>query len=256
VVAVWSSSNNQLRFSHFDPAVPGTPLFSDARPLLDLAGQPIATNGAPPTLAFWGTDDGTSTTNETWMVAPDPGSFIRIYRYVPGQDRWEDRTAAVFPSRPTGTVHQRMGFAFRPLTDGNGQVIDPRRGEFNLAYGEEIAGQIGSLWVSDVVDGARPPGTHLRFPMSTAGRFGHPWYTIATTSGGGIDLYTDPQFPHMKALLLAGDDQTLRFLPHPDGIFDADWADGSDFQVMERGICLGLRGGDAAFCGPRNSFGY
>ena len=34
----------------------------------------------------------------------------------------------------------------------------------------------------------------------------------------------------------------LQFLPWADGVFDAANTQGSDFEVMERGICLGIRG--------------
>jgi hypothetical protein len=39
-------------------------------------------------------------------------------------------------------------------------------------------------------------------------------------------------------------------------VFDLDFQAGSDFQVMERGICLRLHDGDTDFCGPPNAFGY
>ena len=70
-----------------------------------------------------------------------------------------------------------------------------------------------------------------------------------------MDFFADPQFPYAKAALLDAGGE-VRFLPHADGIFDLDFRSGSDFQIMERGICLGLHRGDTTRCGPSNAFGY
>jgi hypothetical protein len=48
----------------------------------------------------------------------------------------------------------------------------------------------------------------------------------------------------------------ISFLAYADGIFDLEFKAGSDFQVMEYGICLKLRERDTQFCGPPNAFGY
>jgi hypothetical protein len=169
------------------------------------------------------------------MVLADASSHLRLYHHEANLDRWRDMTQAVFPVAPTGTVAQRVGFVYHALTAGDGSILHPLKGEFMLPY-------------------ARPPDTSLRFPLSTAGGFGHFWYG-AVTRQDGMDFFADPQFPYAKAALLDAGGE-VRFLPHADGIFDLDFRSGSDFQIMERGICLGLHRGDTTRCGPSNAFGY
>jgi hypothetical protein len=256
LVAMWPNSlTYQLEAAHVDLANSPTTFLRRASQQ-DGAGNPILTNGGPVTLAFWGRDDGsTAAANQTWMALADSSSLIRIYRYDLTATRWRDMTASVFPVRPTGEVDQRMGFAYRPLHDGGGQLLNPLKGEFMLAYGARNEGGTGSVWISDVVDPARPPDQHLRFPRSLAGRLGHPWYGVALENEGGVDLFSAPSFPFLKGAVVRSD-RRISFLAYADGIFDLEFKTGSDFQVMERGICFRLHDRNTEFCGPPNAFGY
>jgi hypothetical protein len=194
--------------------------------------------------------------NQTWLALADSQSLIRIYRYDPMTARWRDATTAVFPDqRPGGLVSQRVGFAFHPLLDGDGQPLDPLKGEFTLAYGAGDGGGVASIWISDVIDATRPPDQDLRFRTDLAGRFGHPWYGVALSNQAGFDFYADRGFPFLKGAVVRPD-RRIGFLAYADGVFDLDFRSGSDFQAMERGICLRLRDRDDQFCGPPNRFGY
>lgn len=256
LVALWpNSQTSRLEGAHIDLANLPTAFLRRAAQQ-DGSGNPILTNGAPVTLAFWGRDEGRNVANnQTWLALADSASLISIYRYDPATTRWRDMTASVFPIRPSGEVDVRMGFAYRPLVDGKGKPLDPLKGEFTLAYGARTEGGVGSIWISDVVDPARPPDQALRFPFSLAGRIGHPWYGVDLGYRGGVDFFSDPGFPYLKGAI-ARPDGRISFLAYADGIFDLDFRTGSDFQVMERGICLRLRDRDEPFCGPPNVFGY
>jgi hypothetical protein len=256
LVALWPNSQTyRLEGAHVDLARTPTALLRRAAQQ-DGSGGPIVTNGAPVTLAFWGRDDGRSVaTNQTWLALADSASRISIYRYDPAATRWRDMTASVFPVRPSGEVDVRIGFAYRPLVDADGKPLDPLKGEFTLAYGARNEGGVGSIWISDVVEPTRPPDQALSFPQSLAGRVGHPWYGVDLGYRGGVDLFSDPGLPYLKGAI-ARPDGRISFLAYADGVFDRAFRTGSDFQVMERGICLRLHDRDDQFCGPPNVFGY
>lgn len=246
--AIWpDTATKELRAAHVDLLNQPFGFTSRATPQ-DSSGNPLVTNGAPVTLTFWGEDRaGSPTVNQSWMALADSASRIRIYYYDAAIKQWHDRTNAVFPTRPTGEVEQRMGFAFRPLLDANGRTLHPLKGEFTLIYGARNEGGVGTIWISDVVDQARPPQQALTFPRSLAGRFGHAWYGIATQNQGGFDLFASPTFPFLKGAAVISD-RRIAFLAYADGTFDLTFRTGSDFAVMERGICNGLHDGNGSVC--------
>jgi hypothetical protein len=61
---------------------------------------------------------------------------------------------------------------------------------------------------------------------------------------------------HLQALLVqrAGGALRLDYLPYADGEVDVNLDSGNDFQVMERGTCLGLR--SEAECGDASTAAY
>jgi hypothetical protein len=71
--------------------------------------------------------------------------------------------------------------------------------------------------------------------------------------GAGLALYADAGLPSLKVLaLLRGRDKTrLVFLPFADGASAIELGTGDDFEVMERGICVGLHGQDR--CGDAST---
>jgi hypothetical protein len=111
LVAVWPNhQTRRLEAAHVDLANSPTTFTRRAEPQ-DSLGAPIATNGGPATLTFWGRDDGGAVgVNQTWMALPGADSLIRIYRYDPATTRWQDATSSVFPDRPTGQVKQQIAF--------------------------------------------------------------------------------------------------------------------------------------------------
>ena len=255
VTAVWPmAGSNKLMTAVFDPRHGVT--FSNIAPLQDVHGQTLISNGARPTLAHWGADTGVFSQKEaTFMVFPaESDSKVVLYAYDPAKDAWRDLTSQAFPVRPSGLIEQPIGFGWRPLVAADGSVLDPLKGEFFLTYGAVNEGGVGSTWFSQVVDRNRPPFSSLVFSRNNAGRFGHPWYGVQN-QGGGMDYYTDPDFPYVKALFVNGN-REITFLPHPDGIFDREFRSGSDWQIMERGMCLTLRNGDTGWCGGPNIFGF
>ena len=255
VTAVWpQEGSNKLVSASYDPRSGTT--FSSPKPVLDTRGNTLISNGTRPTLVHWGYDSGYFSQKEaTFMVFPAKGdSRVVLYVYDPQKDAWSDLTTQAFPSRPTGTIEQPIGFGWRPLVAADGLVLDPLKGEFFLTYGATNENGVGSTWFSTVIGRNNHPVTNLRFNISNAGRFGHPWYGVQN-QGGGMDYYTDPDFPYVKALFVNGSGD-ITFLPHPDGIYDKDFQSGSDWWIMERGACLTLRGGDVSWCGGPNIFGY
>jgi hypothetical protein len=262
VVALWPDrASGRVEGAHAN-LVSGPTSFFKRPTEQDLTGATIATNGEPLTLAFWGKDDNRSAAlNQSWLVLANPQSQLRLYRFDHMTTRWTDMTLQAFPDeQPTGPAPGRMGFAYHPLTDAAGTVFESLRGEFQVVYPvddgnpNDQAG-LGKVWISDVVDSSNPPSTSLRFRKVLSGFFGHPWYGISLADQGGFDLFADPAFPFLKGAGVFAD-RNIAFYAFADGVFDLDFRASSDFQVMERGICLRLHDHDADFCGPSNAFGY
>lgn len=229
--------------------------FTSAVTVHDIAGRAIRGNGTAPSLAFWGEDSSSSTNKQSWLALADHESRIRIYTHDREANLWRDMTSVIFGTRPTGLIHTRMGFAYHPILLANGRPLHPLKGEFTLVYGADNEGEVASIWISDIVDINHPPHLHLRFPTVLAGRFGHAWYGVLKGEEGGFVLYSDPAFPYLKGAAVKSNG-AIGFLPYVDGVFDLNFSAGSDFQIMERGICMHLTGMDTRFCGQINSFGF
>lgn len=245
-------STRRLTWAILDPAFQ---VFRLRGGVTSLTGAPIMSSDVAPTLAFWGKDNLTATGDHlSFMVLTDWGNRMRLYRYVTG-DRWVDISASL-PANAVGIqVMNKIGFAFRPLTDGDGRIMDELKGEFSLLFAK-MGESPPRLAISDVVDGSagRHPSAGLRF--TRAGKFGHPFYGGGTTNGG-YDLFASASLPYLKGALTQSNNE-LWFQPHADGIFNKDFVDRSEFMLMERGICLALRLGlsGQSFCGPIGLNGF
>ena len=265
LIAIWpDQSTNALQSASLDLAGAST-TFSNPAALVDAQGNSVPSNGAPVSLAFWGRDTGAPPTNQTWIAFADAASHISLMHYDAATARWRDRTTAAFGFTPNSRIRNKVGIAFRPILDASGNALDPLRGEFTLVYGFVSQHGNGRIWISDVVDAARPPDQHLSFPSRLSGRFGHAWFTVAVDAGSGFDLFSSPSFPFLKGAVVhpcspsggnACATRKIAFFTFADGIFDRDFQTGSDFQVMERGICLALHNDSESVCGPPNEFGY
>ena len=97
-------------------------------------------------------------------------------------------------------------------------------------------------------------GPALQFPRSISSQFGNPGHQVAAQLQAGFDLYAAPTFPFLRGVQVRTT-RDIDFFAYADGVFDLTFSAASDFQVMERGICLQLRS-DEAWCGPANAFGF
>jgi hypothetical protein len=221
------------------------------RALVDADGRPIRSAGAPSLLEL--------PTGELCGVFPDPERFIRIYVYQPDEDNWLDLTASAFDAalgpRTTGPV----GMAFHRYRRADGAPLssDASRGALYLSFTEPESAAARNpdnphYYVSEWLDAQHPARRQLH--MRWRGRVITEWTNLAP--GTGVALYEDESSDALKALLLeqTRDARRLELLPYADGTQDQDHGSGSDFQVMERGICTGIRG--EAACGDASTGAY
>ncbi len=255
VAAMWPDiGSGALEWAWGDPRNPRS-AFLHAGTVRDIDGKDLTTNGIPPTLAFWGEGGrGTALNNQTWLTRPNDASEIELHVYSATDDAWVNKTR-ILPIGPTGGPLQteaRVAMAFRPLLGGNGRPLTPRQDRAHLLYVAKKA-ETATMLESNSVSRARPPHTDLSFLWQPGGVFGDPWYGV-TNRGNTLELYTDPDFPFLRSVV-HNPNGTLWFQPFPDGVYGFDFVTGNDWQVMERGLCLGL-GGGAAACGGPNAYGY
>lgn len=127
-------------------------------------------------------------------------------------------------------------------------VVAVRDSKGNVSYKPE-------MWISNVLDSSKDPAQDLRFDTRRRGKIGNAWTRMH--AGTGVALYEDLGLGALKGLWMRWDGSQklpmLEFLPFADGSFNVQLRDGSDFRVMERGICLGIAG--EAYCGkPADSY--
>ena len=221
----------------------------------DIGGLDFATNGIPPTLAFWGEGGrGTALNDQTWLARPNDASEIELHVYSATDDAWVNMSR-ILPKGATGApleTEARVAMAFRPLLGGNGRPLTPRQDRAHLLYVAKKA-ETATMLESNSVSRARPPHTDLSFAGQVGGIFGDGWFG-ATNRGNTLELYTDPDFPFLRSVV-HNPKGKIWFQPFPDGVYGFDFVTGNDWQVMERGLCLGL-GGGAPACGGPNIYGY
>lgn len=221
------------------------------RAVLDTRGEPVLT-GLPPSLLAL-------PTGELCGVFADVGRQIRIYVYRPEQDAWQDLSASAFDAALGPRSAGPVGMAFHLFRAASGAPLrsDASRGALYLTFTEPESAAARSpdnphVYVSEWLDARHPARQQLH--MRWRGRVITEWTNLA--AGTGAALYEDELSEALSALLFvqARDGYELDFLPYADGSHDADLGSGSDFQVMERGICSVLRG-DAA-CGDASTGAY
>jgi hypothetical protein len=82
------------------------------------------------------------------------------------------------------------------------------------------------------------------------------WTNLAPHTG--VALYEDEELSSLKAVMAMrsakGGQTSVTFLPLADGAQDLPLGSGNDFQVMERGICRGIK--PEAWCGERTTAAY
>ncbi len=219
------------------------------------------TGSQSPTFTGWPYDP-TSSPNGTicGAITNDAGT-VGLYCYDPATNRFVNRSSTAFPAVTKPITSGKPGLAFHTYRSWAGIPLVADRGAFWLGVTvADLEWDFVDVWISEPIgSGAGEALQAVEFPASRRGKVGNVWSNLA--DGTGMALYDDASLGAMKALWLrvdGGDSsppvggRKLRFLPFVDGGFRAELTDGNDFQVMERGICLGLE--DAAYCGP-SSFG-
>ena len=215
-----------------------------------------------PTFAAWPYDPMSTADGTTCGAITDSLGDVGLYCYDRGTNRFVDRTATAFPSVQPRTVG-KPGLAYHAYRSlfGIPRENDANRGAFWLSVVQaDPRWDFVDVWISDPVStDANEALDDVTFPSARRGKVGNVWTNML--DGAGMAMYDDEELGAMKAVWIrqdGGDDNVplgdvhLRFLPFADGGFRAEFRDGNDFQVMERGICLGISNGTA--CGP-SSFG-
>lgn len=214
-----------------------------------------------PTFTAWPYDP-TSTEDGTICGAvTNTAAEVGLYCYDRTSNSFRDRSSSAFTQgKPVTTGKPGLGFHAYRSVFGVPVNNEASRGAFwlSVTVGDPNWDFV-DVWISDPI--STQPGEELSavyFPRERRGKAGNEWTNLV--DGTGMAIY-DAGLGSMKAVWLRqdGGDQdstqaapVVRFLPFADGTFRAQLKDGNDFQVMERGICLGLANGSS--CGD-SSFG-
>lgn len=221
------------------------------------------TGSQSPTFTAWPYNPTSSPDGTVCGAITNNTGTVGLYCYDPATNRFVDHSSTAFPTGTKPITSGKPGLAYHAYRSWAGVPLggDEERGAFWLAVTiADSEWDFVDVWISDPI--STDPSEALEdvvFPASRRGKVGNVWSNLV--DGTGLALYDDPSLGAMKALWLRADGgdssppvngRKLRFLPFADGGFRASLQDGNDFQVMEKGICLGLAGN--AYCGP-SSFG-
>ena len=189
----------------------------------------------------------------TYLAAVDDDTDVVTFEYDGGGGSWYSRKI-LWNLGTNGATSGRLSIAARALLDSNGQPIDSKY-ELQVAWGRPDGGPMLSR--SSVLGAPGGPIYDSGLVTHDVGRIGQDAF-LAEGAGGAVDLFTDPQFPFLKAVVQLPNEK-IAFLPYADGVFDVDNRNGSDFKVMERGICLAARtriGDGVDRCGDSSTAWY
>jgi hypothetical protein len=203
------------------------------RAVLDGAGAEVHGAGGPSLTVL--------PSGERCAVFPDSQNFIRFYCYDVASDRWLDLTVRAFDAGlGPRTGGAGPGLAYHLYRDASGAPVsnDGSRGALYLTFSEREDNP--HIFVSQWLSAAHGAREQLSFRWR--GRLINEWTQL--TAGTAVALHDDGD--HLRALMVQRNG-TLDYLPYADGERDEELHSGNDFQVMERGACLGLR--SAAECG-------
>jgi hypothetical protein len=213
----------------------------------DTAEQPIAV-GLAPTLARLGT-------GELCGVLPDRERYVRFYCYDIASDGWRDLTGTAFYSGLGPQTSGAVSIAYHRYRKQDGSVVtgDVSRGAVYLSFTEPESPYAKNpdnphYFISEWLSARNPASRGLFFRWR--GSVIDEWTNLAP--GTSLVLYEDATLSALKALMLAKltnpDATHLDFLPFADGVHQDQLGAGNDFEVMEHGICEGLK--DEASCAP------
>jgi hypothetical protein len=221
------------------------------RSVLDQAGQPIESALGPSVLQLG--------TGELCAVFADTQRFVRIYCYAPERDRWLDLSATAFYAGIGPETGAEVALAYHRYRGADGLPLagDDSRGALYLAFSEPAPGTQGApdnpnLWISRALSARHGALGGLEFRWR--GTLIDQWTHLGASTS--VALYEDATLSALKAALIVRADGSLQldFLPLADGSFEAELNGGDDFEVMERGICVGLRGVER--CGGSETAAY
>lgn len=209
------------------------------RAVLDTRAQGI-TSAEGPTLVELGG-------GERCAVFPDRERSIRFYCYEPAQDAWLDLSQRAFYLGTGPRTSSKVGLAFHRYRTAEGAPVggDPSRGALYLSFTEPFnrdkpdSEELPYLLVSEWLDASAGPRARIDFRW----RFAIIDQWTYVIPGTGVTLYEDESLSALKAALAVEikDKTRVDFLPLADGTFPAQLQSGNDFEVMERGICRGIR---------------
>jgi hypothetical protein len=222
--------------------------------VLDARQRPITT-GLSPTVAALGT-------GELCGVFANDEQNIRFHCYDRGRDLWVDLSQQAFDVGLGPRTEGKVGVAYHRYRAADGAPVDgdSSRGAVYLSFSQPE---------SEAQAGSKPDNPHLlisqwlnerhgaleRIDFRWRGSVLDQWTNLAP--GTGVALYEDETLSALKALFTtraAKGATAVDFLPFADGAYDESFGSGNDFQVMERGICAGLRG--AKICGDKSTGAY
>jgi hypothetical protein len=220
--------------------------------VVDGDGAPIVTATGPAVLTLG--------TGELCGVFPDAESYLRFHCHEPARDAWVDLSARAYFGGMGPRTGGPVGLAYHRYRDASGAPLGApsfERGAVYLTFTEEAPGTTGprdnpNLLVSQWLDAEH--GAFARIDFRWRGTLDSQWTHVAPESS--VTLYEDAELSALKALMVQSEAGHWRVesLPLADGAFEAQLGGGSDFEVMERGICSGLRGD--AVCGDRSTGAY
>jgi hypothetical protein len=189
---------------------------------------------------------------------PDAEDFIHVYCYDVASDLWIDLSSRAFEAGLGPRTTSPVSLAFHRYRAADGKPLDAsQRGAIYLSFTEPDPGVTKRtdnphFFVSEWLSAAHGAREQLHFRWR--GRVLTEWTNLDI--GTGLALYEDAELASLKVLAaLRGKDNTrLVFLPFADGAAALSLGAGNDFEVMERGICVGVRG--ETVCGDASTGRY
>jgi hypothetical protein len=223
------------------------------RRLFDAESRPLVSAIGPSSLAL--------PTGELCGVFPDREGFMRFDCYDKARDVWVDLSKRAFDVGLGPHTAGSSSLAFHHYRDASGAFIagDPTRGALYVTFTEPESSAANypdnpHFFMSEWLNAQH--GAFEQISLRWRGRVISEWVNLAP--GTTLALHEDVARPQLEGLMAVRDEAKhtthLDFLPHVDGVFDETLGSGDDFQVMERGICMGLHG--ERECGDASTAAY
>ncbi len=196
----------------------------------------------------------------------DASDVVGLYCFDKATDRFVRAATGTAFKQGAPTTLGKPGLAFHLARSASGAALgDGVTGAFWLTWSatEPRGGATPHVYISSPVSQTKPPTAGVSFVHSA-----HVATHWALAPNVAATLWEDNAVSALKGARLhsfdvplsdggTATDNRVEFLPLADGTFFNTLKDGNDFQVMERGLCLNLKGDNGdALCGGPNAFGY